>query len=159
MGNVHLVSQYNRIQSLLDRTGTATWEDIEMQGHWGRYLCVLAAGLLENSIKEVYAEYIHSSSSPHVAKYATSNLERISSPRASRFIQVASSFNSDWGTALRDFMDHGQGERRNAIDSIINNRHQIAHGRNTSISVVRVKDYLQRAVEVIDFIESQCIGS
>lgn len=159
MRNVRLVAQHNRIQSLLERTATATWEDIELQGHWGRYVCVLAAGLLENSTKEIYSEYVRTASSPQVGSYAASSLQNILNPNSNRFVQVASSFSKEWGSSLIDFMNANGGERKDAIDSIMNNRHQIAHGRNTSISVVRVRNYLESAVQVIDFIESQCSGN
>ena len=119
---------------------------------------MLAAGLLESSIREIYGEFVGNSSSPQVAKYAATTLENIYSPRASRFIQVATAFSREWGQGLDEYMNANGGQRRNAIDSIVSNRHRIAHGRNTSITVVRVKDYLDKAVEVIDFIESQCSG-
>lgn len=156
MRNVNLVRQYQAIQSLIQRTDKATWQDIELQGHWGKYLCVLAAGLLENSIREIYGEFIRNSSSPQVSKYAESALRNIYTPKASRFLEVTNAFSKEWGDILEKYLDSGQGERRDAIDSIINNRHLIAHGKNTSISVVRVKNYLEKAVEVIDFIEAQC---
>ena len=156
MRNIRLVAQHDRIQSLLERTRLATFEDIELQGHWGRYVCILAAGLLENSIREIYSEYVRAASNPQVSSYATANLQNISNPNSNRFVQVASSFSQEWGHALEDFLEASSGERKNAIDSIINNRHQIAHGRNSSISVVRLSNYLEKAVEVIDFVESQC---
>ena len=159
MRNVRLVAQYDRIQSLLVRTRTATWEDIELQGHWGRYICILAAGLLENSIREIYSEYVRGASSPQVSSYATTSLQNTLNPNSNRFVQVASSFSQEWGKSLEEFLNADDYERKDAIDSIINNRHQIAHGRSTSISVVRVSNYLNRAVEVIDFIESQCSGN
>ena len=114
---------------------------------------------MENAVREIYSEYVRKASSPQVAKYAAANLQNINSPKSARFVQVASSFSRDWGNALDEFLDANGRERRDAIDSIMNNRHQIAHGRNTAISVVRVKDYLESAVEVIDFIESQCSGN
>lgn len=156
MKNTSLVRQYQALQSLIQRTDKATWQDIELQGHWGKYLCVLAAGLLENSIRDIYGEFIRNSSSPQVSKYAEGALRNIYTPKASRFLEVTEAFSEKWGESLKNYLDSGQGERRDAIDSIMNNRHLIAHGKNTSISVVRVKNYLEKAVEVIDFIEAQC---
>ncbi len=45
---------------------------------------------------------------------------------------------------------------KDAIDSIMNNRHRIAHGKHTSISVTRVREYIEKSVKVIEFIEAQC---
>jgi hypothetical protein len=52
-------------------------------------------------------------------------------------------------------MDQG---RKEAIDSIMANRHAIAHGRDSGITVVRVVSYLDKCVEIIEFIEAQCKG-
>ncbi len=158
MRNVQLVRQYQAIRSLFERTDRAAWQDIELQGHWGNYLCVLAAGLLENSVREVYGEFVRNASSPQVANHAVAGLNNVYSPKASRFIEIARSFDQSWGRDLEAYMNVGTGERRDAIDSIMNNRHRIAHGRSTSISVARVRDYLERAIEVIDFSESKCRG-
>ena len=159
MNNLDLLRQHQSIKSLIDRTSRATWEDIQLQGHWGRYLCVLAAGLLENGLREVYTEFARSAASPHVANFARKMLENIYNPKAQRFIETARAFDQRWARELEDFLENDGAARKNSIDSIMANRHQIAHGRTTSISVVRVRDYLDKAVEVIDFIESQCLGA
>ena len=52
--NRELAAQLDSLESLLDRTDEATGGDIELVGHWGRYLCVLTAGFLENALTEVY---------------------------------------------------------------------------------------------------------
>jgi hypothetical protein len=46
--------------------------------------------------------------------------------------------------------------RKEAIDGVMSNRHQIAHGRDTRITVVTVSNYLEKCVEVIEYIENQC---
>ena len=60
-----------------------------------------------------------------------------------------------WGEDLDAFLNEDDQRRRNAIDSIMNNRHQIAHGQGTRISVGSVREYLPGCVEVIEFIENQ----
>jgi hypothetical protein len=47
--------------------------------------------------------------------------------------------------------------RKEAIDAIMANRHQIAHGQNSGITVSRVSDYLNKAEEVLEFIEKQVV--
>ena len=32
-------------------------DDIDLQAHWARYLCILVSGFLENSISTIYIEY------------------------------------------------------------------------------------------------------
>ena len=155
MRNRELASQLDSLKSLLDRTDSATGGDIELIGHWGRYLCVLTAGFLENAIVGVYRDYVASAASPQVASFATKRLERITNPKSRRFIDTARSFNKAWADDLKSFLDEDGQRRRNSIDSIMSNRHQIAHGENGRISVGRVREYLPGCVEVIEFIEDQ----
>ena len=158
MRNQELSRQIDSLKSLLHRTGKATY-DVELRGHWGRYLCVLTAGFLENSIQEVYTEFVRRSSSPAVARFAESRLERINNPNAGGFIGTARSFKCEWADDLRAFLDEDGKRRRNAIDSIMNNRHQIAHGGGAQITVARVREYLNGCVEVVEFIERQVQGN
>ncbi len=159
MRNRNLVSQLNSLQLLLVRTEAATGGDIELMGHWGRYLCVLTAGFLENSLKEVYKAFVINAASPQVAKFAIARLEGISNPKSGRFIDTAASFNQAWATELRAFLNEDGERRRNAIDSVMNNRHQIAHGGDGGqISVGRIREYLPSCVEVVEFLEKQLSG-
>jgi len=41
----------------------------------------------------------------------------------------------------------------------MNNRHQIAHGKETAISVSRVREYFESSIDAIEFIEEQCGSS
>ena len=155
MRNHELVSQLDSLKSLLDRTDSATGGDIELVGHWGRYLCVLTAGFLENALIGVYSEYINKAANPQVASFATKRLEGIANPKAGRFVETARSFSEKWADDLETFLNEDSQRRRNAIDSIMSRRHQIAHGKNGQISVGRVREYLPSCIEVIEFIEDQ----
>jgi hypothetical protein len=155
MRNRELIRQLQFLKALIKRTDAASSLDFELQGHWGKYLCVLAAGFLENALREIYMDFVARAASPPVAKFASSTLEKILNPKSSRFVEVCRSFKPSWGQALEAFMDEDV-QRRAAIDSIMRNRHLIAHGRNATISVAQVAEYLDAAVKVVEFIEDQC---
>lgn len=150
-----LNKQYNQIMKLIDDTRESCGDNIELQGHWGKYICVLSAGFLENAISEVYIPLLTSSASPAVSNFAQKSLGKIQNPKASKFIEIATSFKKEWGEELENFLNT-EDNLKHSIDSIMANRHQIAHGKNTSISVVKVKGYLMNSVKIIRFIENQC---
>jgi hypothetical protein len=154
MHNRELSSQLQRLRELSNQTSAACRNNLEMQSHWAKYLCVLTAGFLENSLEVIYGEFVRRAASKPVADYATSMLSRIQNPNATIFIQTARLFKPDWAKELEAFMDLNG--RREAINSIMKNRHEIAHGKYSGITIAQIKDYLDKAVEVIDFIESQC---
>jgi hypothetical protein len=72
MKNALLVRQLQRLNWLVDNTRRASGDQLELQAHWGRYLCVLVAGFLENAIGEIYSEYARRGASEPVAKYVAS---------------------------------------------------------------------------------------
>lgn len=154
MRNREINQQLQRLEAILSKTTSASGGDVEVQSHWAKYLCVLCAGLLENAITEIYGQFVKGAASEPVANYAMSELEGINNPKSKRFVTVARSFKQSWGDDLEVYLaQEGRGE---AIDSIMTNRHLIAHGKNSNISMVRVKEYLKKSVEVLEYIESQC---
>lgn len=155
MRNSGLKSQHQKISNLIQSTQEFSHEDIELQGHWAKYLCVLAVGFLENAIKEVYANYAKISAKPEVYTFTRNKLKFIRSPKASTFVSTARSFKKEWGEELDRYFENDQ-SAKGAIDSLINQRHLIAHGNNSSISIAQVNDYLERSIAVVEFIENQC---
>lgn len=155
MENLELIKQYKKLVKLIDNTSTSTHGDLELQGHWGKYLCVLVSGFLENAISAVYTDFVSQAASAHVIQYTQKNLDKIQNPKSYRFVAVAYQFKKDWGEELEKHFEDNP-ENKQAIDSIMTNRHLVAHGKTTSISVHRVRDYLEKSIKVIEFIEGQC---
>jgi len=126
-----------------------------MQGHWARYICVLTSGYVENSVREIYGQYVKKNSySLPVIRYSTKQLEGIQNPRPEKLVKIAALFDPAWG---RDLDAHLSGNfRSDAINSIMSNRHLIAHGRSSNITVGQVSLYLGKIIEVADFMETQC---
>ena len=155
MRSKELSKQFDHINNLIKSTRSSTSDNLELQGHWGKYICILCAGFLENAISEVYIEFADKCSSPPIASFSRKNLGRINNPKAQKFIDTAYAFKKSWGQELEIFFNENP-SKKNAIDSIMANRHLIAHGKSTSISVIRIKDFLKESIDVIHFIEEQC---
>lgn len=155
MQSVELNRQLQRIDDLITATRDLTEGNIELQGHWGKYLCVLAAGFFENAIGEIYIDFIQRASSPPIASFTGKTLRRIQNPKTSRFREVAFSFKEEWGKEIDDYIvDHP--EVRDGIDSIMANRHLIVHGKISGISVIRVQNYLEEGTKLLTLLEKQC---
>lgn len=157
MKNREISRQLQQLNTLFQSTREATGDNIELQSHWARYLCVLAAGLLENALVELYSKYTDTQSSEYVTNFVVSKLGlgRIQNPKTERFLSVAGTFKLQWRTELEKYVN--EDGRREAIDSIMTNRHQIAHGNQNqfNLSVVRLREYVKKASDVLDFIENQ----
>lgn len=130
--------------------------DPSIAPHWGRYMCIMAAGFLESALQTVYRNYASQASDRNVSNYVSSQLRRVRNPDAGRFVELARAFNQDWGNALSAFIDRN--DRRTAINEIQRNRNLNAHDQQSEITLAEVRAYLPKCVEVIDFIENQCLG-
>ena len=113
---------------------------MELQAQWGKYLCVLVAGFLENAIAEIYGTFVRGAASEPVATFATSILTRVQNPKSKYFLDTARSFKVQWADELQKFLE--KENRKEAIDTIMSNRHLIVHGRDSSITMARVVSYL-----------------
>ena len=149
-----LTRQHQKLEWLLKKTKEASGEDLELQAHWARYVCVRAAGFMENALGEVYSEYARRCGNTKVSNFVSASVSSIQNPKAQRFLDTAGQFSREWSEELEAFLD--QNGRRDAVNSIMANRHLIAHGQDSGITIVRVTEYLEKCIEVIEFIETQC---
>ncbi len=151
MKNRNVVSYQQRLDSLFEKVKDIS--DIELQSHWARYLCVLVSGYLETSVRVIYSEYSEKRANENVAKYVSSRLERFQSPKMGNILELTRAFNQQWAKELETATE---GELKESVDSIVTDRHNIAHGRDIRITYARISKYYQNAIKVVELIEEQC---
>ena len=157
MRNSELNRQRQRLESLFKRTRSATSDDVEIQAHWAKYLCVLCAGFIENAYTEIYCGFIDSAASEPVAKYARKQISKTQNPKISKFLETSRDFKVDWAEQLEKYT--GEEGRGDAIDSIMLNRHKIVHGgdSNSRITLVQLREWYLKSLEILDYLEQQVI--
>lgn len=152
MNNREAVRYRQQLDHLFKRIA-AYREDLELQSHWARYLCILTSGFLETSVRSIYGQYARTKSAPFVANYVDGQLKRFQSPKMENILELTRSFSTDWEERLRDAVE---GEPKDAVDSIVSNRHNIAHGKSVGITYHTVRRYYGNAIKVIELIDAQC---
>ena len=152
MRNQSIVSYKQRLDNLFVQI-KAFAGDPELQSHWAMYLCVLTSGFLETSVREIYGSYATKQAAPNVANFVKNKLEDFQNPNMGKILELTRSFNQEWEIRLRFATE---GEIKDAVDSIVANRHNIAHGRSVGITYVRIKNYYDNAIKLIDLIDDQC---
>lgn len=151
MKNRDVVRYQQRLDSLFEKIKDVS--DIELQSHWGRYLCVLVSGYLETSVRAIYSEYSSKRANANVANYVSSRLERFQSPKMGNILELTRAFSRQWAEELENATE---GELKESVDSVVADRHNIAHGRDIGITYARIRKYYQNAIKVIELIEEQC---
>jgi hypothetical protein len=150
-------AEIERQKRILDATfkrASKLGGDAELLSDFARYLCVLVAGFLEQSVIEIALQHARTHSQPSVQRHVEGGLRRFTSAKAERIIQLLGSFDSDW---REDLEGHLVDEYKAAVDSIIALRHTIAHGRSAGVTMVSVKDYYERVKVVVDHAADLCI--
>jgi hypothetical protein len=139
----------HEMSSRLDRVFESSRgiEDDEIKSHYARYLCVLTSGYLEESIKIIIRVYVSQRTHPTVLNYidtSTSNITNLKTEKLSKFLN---SFNSEWKDKFETTLTD---EEKDSIDSVVANRHQIAHGKNVGVSYTRVNEWYKNVKKVIE---------
>ncbi|MDP4202140.1 MAG: HEPN domain-containing protein [Bacteroidota bacterium] len=149
--NEELNRQYRRIESLIKLTKEIQPDNV-LRSHLTKYICVLCSGFIENSIYHTFSDIAESSCTPSVVlTYTKSQLYKIQNANTEKIKELAKSFNPDWYDRIRDFMQDQ--DRGAAINYILKDRHNIAHGRESTITISKLEEYLIKTVQVIKYIE------
>jgi hypothetical protein len=152
MTHKHYWYQKQHLDFLFQKSASLKEND-ELLAHWSRYLCVLVSGWLQVAVYEIYSDYARKRASENVSSYVSKRLKKFQNPKMNNILSLTSDFSSDWKDALKGAT---HGEIKDAVDSIVKNRHQIAHGESCNISYERLKRYYEKAVIAIELLEKQC---
>jgi hypothetical protein len=125
--------------------------DEEIKAHLSKYLCVLTSGLIENSIRILLSDCAKKKSHPYIGNYVNKKIDRLTNLKHNNIIELLQLFSDSWSEKYRnDITD----EQKAAIDSVIDNRHSIAHGRNIGLTFVTIQKYYKDTKAVIQILES-----
>ena len=123
------------------------------------YAIIRASGTIEISLKQIITHFCCNSNVPQANQYILSTHEKMSySIKYNDLLSRLKKFDSHWKTSLKKLVD--QDNKRNMhIDrwnSLINERHQIAHGNvtNTTITINNTISYFRSAIKIIRYIDS-----
>lgn len=150
-----LHDEVQRINHVFALAGGLSPEE-EILSHWARYLCVLTAGLIETGARLLCIEYVRLHASPDVEKFVSMRLRNLGNLNTERLQQLLGEFSDDW---RQDFDREITDAQKEAINSVLANRHGIAHGRPVGISLVRVKGYYTEILGVLEWMSRKLIGA
>ena len=114
------------------------------------YLCVLVSGFVESVVADIAADHCRNRSSQTVMNYVESRVARPGVLNTERLLQFVGLFNIEWRQMLEQYV---AGERKDALDSVVANRNQIAHGESVNLTYARILEYYRNVCQVVDFVE------
>ena len=144
---VSIQSHKSRVDAAFDRVDRLPQDELRLRSDFAEYLTVLVYGLLEQSVQQLLMKYVRDRSAPPVARYTNRRIERSRSMKYNNLVELLDSFDPQWRIEFERVIDE---RSRRAIDTVTNNRHQIAHGRWTGMTVVVIEHEYEQIKGVID---------
>lgn len=150
MRHSSIVRTHERTVSAIERASTIAAEEEELRADLARYLCVLVSGFFESSVKTLFRAYVSQHADERIQSQFSAGLKRVNTVNSDVLLDRAGQFDRDWKTAIATFID---GESKEAIDSVVTQRHAIAHGDVSDITLGDVERYFGRITRVVEFVE------
>jgi hypothetical protein len=140
---------FHELSSRLDRAFASSnkIDDDEIKSHYARYLCVLTSGYLEECMKIIIRNYVACRSPRTILNHINSSTNNLTNLKTEKIGNYLYSFNSDWKDKFENALTD---EEKDSIDSVVANRHLIAHGQNVGVSYVRVKEWYKNVKCVVE---------
>lgn len=123
-------------------------EDDEVKSLLVKLFCVRTAGLLEVFIKTRISEYSRGRVPQEINRFLTAKFKDITSLKSKKLEEVLRLFSNDWADSFEAYLiDHDQ--KKTSLDSMIAQRHSIAHGQPSSISASIMSQYYDDVKDIV----------
>jgi hypothetical protein len=152
--NPRILPHRQKIDNLFVRVSSIS--DPADQSEWAKYLCILVSGYIEESLRVLLEAYSLRNSSLNIQNFISSETKGITNCKTSKIVNVLCKFNHDWGDDFTNQISaksHITNEIKDSIDSIIANRHLIAHGRSTGLRYATISNYYKNAKKAVEVLE------
>ena len=147
-----IFQEQQRLDNLFERVKDC--DDDEIKAHLSKYLCVLVSAFLENSMRTVVLKYAGAKSHNHVSNFVNSRVKNVTNLNEEKLKQLLGAFSSNWRIRFENDISN---EQKAALDSVVNLKNHVAHGKPTTLSFVRVKNYYQNIRKVVEVVQEICV--
>ncbi|MFM2064443.1 MAG: hypothetical protein RLZZ507_4114 [Cyanobacteriota bacterium] len=133
-----------------------SFTDPEIQSEWSKYLCILVSGLLEESLRVLLEKYCQNKASPSIQNFVTKQIENITNCKTEKIKRILGEFSPTWEsefTTKIQAQSNITDEIKNSIDSVITNRHKIAHGKSIGMSYNNVSNWYKNVKKAVEILE------
>lgn len=113
-----------------------------------KYLCIAVTGYFEQSVAYLLREFSSQYSRRQVGMFAGSRLEKPTNLKREKFLTLIGTFDAKWRKDVEKLDTPLE-----LLDSIYATRNDIAHGRNTGITLGTLKRYYSEIQHLIDELE------
>jgi hypothetical protein len=128
-------------------------DDDELKSILVKLFCVRTAGLLEVFLKTRISEYSKGKVPNEINRFLTVKFKDITNLKSSKISDVLTSFSTGWAEEFDAYIEDHEREKA-SLDSIIAQRHNIAHGQSSSISNALMTQYYEDVKRIVGHLDS-----
>lgn len=148
-GRQRLHAMEQRLDNTFKRVDTLPQTDLELRADFARYLCVLVSGYLETAIAQLLTDYAIRNAHRQVADFVGRSLDRLTNTNRQRILDTLAKFSGDWHDQGASFITE---EREAAVNSVVANRHQIAHGNSVGVTISQIRYHYKAIKSVVEWL-------
>lgn len=126
-------------------------EDEEIRAYLAKFLCIRASGFVEASFRNLVDAYMDGTSPKHIQRFVSIKLRNASNLKYEKLLAVLKILNHEWAWQFEKKINDRQ---KAALNSVVSNRNNIAHGENDAISYELMKAYYGSIKEVVYCLKS-----
>jgi len=115
-----------------------------------KYSCILASAAIDVCLEDCLIEYSERSNDQRILAFIKERLGRARNPTIGTICSVLEAFDFAWKDRIEKFSDQ---KTRSDIGSIVSNRNEIAHGKNSQISFGRLMPWVKTARDLCEELE------
>lgn len=146
-----------RLKSVVDNTfarasalHTAIDPLSQVHSDMAKYLCVLVSSYLDAAVHQLLLDHCLDQVGPRPQRYIESQFDRLNNANTNKILGLLQQFDSNWHDQAEQ---HLVGGLKDSIDSLVNVRNGIAHGRDTGITFQRISDYYSQVRQVVTYLD------
>lgn len=123
-------------------------DEYEQSVHAKLY-CIELSSVLEHLLRDAASYYCNGRSNDTISRFVKEAAKDFPNPRPDNIKKTLHRFDETWPEKLEQFWS---GEIKDAVGSVVSNRHLIAHGRDCTISISRLRQWQICIEKLCDFI-------
>lgn len=127
-------------------------DDDEIKSSLIKLFCVRVSGLLEVFLKTRISEYSNGKVPKEINRFLTSKFKDITNLKTSKLQEVLTAFSTEWAKKFTDYIEKNE-QIKTSLDSIIAQRHSIAHGQSSNLGEIVMNQYYDDIKQVVCFLD------
>ncbi len=156
MKSAYIRSRLDEIEGAISKAESVAGRELdpEIQSFFARYIVVAASGVYEDCIERLFSDFARLFGDPKVTTFFSNVLDaHFRNPKYDELKKWLNYLDPSFGTQLDSSLG-GSLRSNEALNSIVANKNQVAHGSPCTATLGDVKNYHKRIVPIFDAMEN-----